>query len=614
MNSAHEQGAANGRSFRRVLLVAFVAGVVGLIYVAPHIAFRFELGDDYRYPFLGMVDERSYGARIQEAYQGNYSIGNPYLLEHKKAPYAQPPLPEIILALLYRTSGVTVGEGMVLSDFFFPALTFVLIHFFLRALTNSFGISLIGAAFVMLSSTVIMGIPHIVLELLGKIGVAPVELIPNSTYLISRAVNNQLTVVPFLLTMMSIYALYRGGGYAFVILGGICQGMHYYIAPFYWGYVLVGSGVLCAYLLFVAKDRRGMWMIIALNGIGLLLSVFYWIHTLKLMTSPIFQESAVPLLHSVRAPFLSKREILTVLCFLILYRRKDARYFFFASFMLGSLICENQQLITGRTFANFHFIYTSGLILIISMVVLFENLTSEVTGYRFLRFIRKGKTGTVTAMSVALFLLLNAFYVQSIYYLADRRKPIGLLEAPRSRWMQYQSLHEPFQWLRQHADKKKDVVVSSEEVSSLLPIFTELNVLANRFADLYIVPQDELIDRWLIRFRIYGISSEELDSFVEKDVLPYYTPYIAHIVDWFCLVDGERKQEAKKRLSGRYLELTEVRLPELLRAYHVRYVFLSPFEEEAFGRGKGIVDLSKYPFLTKVYDRNGIKLYEFGRQ
>ena len=112
----------SSKDYHRVLLVAFGALVVGFIYVAPHVAFILELGDDYHYPFLGMTDERHYGGRIREAYEGNYSIGNPFLLEYKKAPYIFPPLPDVVLALLYRTFGLSVEVGMVVSDFVFPFL------------------------------------------------------------------------------------------------------------------------------------------------------------------------------------------------------------------------------------------------------------------------------------------------------------------------------------------------------------------------------------------------------------------------------------------------------------------------------------------------------------
>jgi len=109
MYAEDREGLHSDMNYSRTLLVVFAALLTGLIYVAPHVAFRIELGDDYRYPFLGMADERSYGARIQDAYEGNYTLGNSFLLEHKDAPYLQPPAGEIALALLYRAFGLSVG-------------------------------------------------------------------------------------------------------------------------------------------------------------------------------------------------------------------------------------------------------------------------------------------------------------------------------------------------------------------------------------------------------------------------------------------------------------------------------------------------------------------------
>jgi len=634
---------------RRLLLLLFAAFVVGFIYVAPHVAFILELGDDYHYPFLGMTDERHYGGRIQEAYQGNYSLGNPFLLEYKDAPNVFPPLPDVALALLYRSFGLSVAEGLVVSDFVFPVLTFLLLYLFLHNLTRSFGISLLGAAFIMLCSVGILGFPHIFISFLGKIGWLPEGRIPNSSYLFSRAVNNQFNVIPFLITMICIHAVYEGKGYFYVILGGICQGMHYYIAPFYWGYVLMGSILLCVYLMWKPENRRRAYPIIALNAIGIVLSLPYWINLFEIMNTPIFAEMAERhSLRSSRSIFLSKREFLTVMCFLLLYRRRDERYFFFASFLCGSIICENQQLVTGKTLSNYHFIYTSGVIAVVSMVILYENLTSPVSGFSFLKRLREGQWARAVAWTVAICLLINASYVQASYYLAERRKPLGASEMPRTRWKEYQYLYGPFQWLEQHADSERDVIVASEEVSSLLPIFTDLNVLANRYATSYVFPTSDLIDRWLVRFRIYGVSDEELDSFLDRKVLPYEIPYLAHMFGWKHQGVETLRHKTKQRLAARYRQLTEERLPELLKKYHVRYILSSPFEDQevhdptldvdlskfpgddlfqvakAYGKYAvtpidakkepeltGAVDLARYGFLTKVYDRDGFALYEF---
>jgi hypothetical protein len=635
--------------YRRALLVAFSAFMVGLIYVAPHIAFILELGDDYHYPFLGMTDERHYAGRIREAYQGNYSLGNPFLLEHKDQPYLTPPVPDVALALLFRAFGLSVEDGMVVSDFVFPILTFLLFYCFLQTLTRSFGISLLGTAFIMLCSVGILGFPHLFISFLGEIGLLPEGRIPNSSYLFSRAVNNQFNVIPFLITMICIYAIYQGKGYFYVILGGICQGIHYYIAPFYWGYVLMGSILLCVYLMWKPDNRRRAYPIIALNVIGIVLSLPYWIHMFELMNTSVLDFMADrQSLRASRSIFLSKREFLTVLCFLLIYRRKDERYFFLASFLCGSLICENQQLVTGKTLSNYHFIYTSGVIAVISMVVLYENLTNRVTGFEIIKGLREERWARPIAWALAIFLLINASYVQASYYLAERRKPLGASEMPRTRWQEYQSLYEPFQWLEQHADSERDVIVASEEVSSLLPIFTDFDVLANRYATIYVFPTTDLIDRWLVRFRIYGVSDEELDSFLDRKVLPYEIPYLAHMFGWKYQGIATLRHKTKQRLAVRYRQLTEERLPELLEQYHVRYILSSPYEDQEYhdptldvdlskfpgddlfqvakaymnyavaprdpGEGTeltGAIDLAEHGFLTKVYDRDGFALYEF---
>ncbi len=52
----------------------------------------------------------------------------------------------------------------------------------------------------------------------------------------------------------------------------------------------------------------------------------------------------------------------------------------------------------------------------------------------------------------------------------------------------------------------------------------------------------------------------------------------------------------------------DVVLP-LLRQYHVRYIYVGPFERESYPE-QGLAKFENAPGLSPVYDRDGVKIWE----
>ena len=219
-----------------------------------------------------------------------------------------------------------------------------------------------------------------------------------------------------------------------------------------------------------------------------------------------------------RTPFLSTREIVPVLLFLVLYPGKDRRYLFLASFLVGGLICENQHLVTGRQFAFFKYtLYTNGPVVWIALFTLLARFAEKKNNITLVRWIAEQAKPAAFVCLAGLF--INGIFTQTVFYRAEKRQPLSAYEVSSSRWKSYQDYYPDFEWLKKNGSNQ-DVVLASEEVSTLIPCFTQLNILINHFVLASpAVSYQELLERWFVKFRFFDITPEEIRGYLDEHIL-----------------------------------------------------------------------------------------------
>ena len=111
-------------------LTAIVVSIVlGLIIISPHLRMRLEIGDNFKGVYSSFTDDEIYyQARIKEAAEGHFGIGNSYINEHQNDLFIHPPIPEWIFAVLVMVSGFSVPSVTLLGGFIFPAVCFLLLY------------------------------------------------------------------------------------------------------------------------------------------------------------------------------------------------------------------------------------------------------------------------------------------------------------------------------------------------------------------------------------------------------------------------------------------------------------------------------------------------------
>src|SRR3989338_8166289 len=136
----------------RALVLAFC---VGIIILLPTLLSIQKIGlDNFKgiYPMLS-DDEDHYMAEVKEAYDGHFSMGNPYIKEYKETLYTQPPVGPAYYAIFAKVFNVSVGTATTINDFILPFIAVLLLYSLFFLITKSRKISLIFSAIFFISFT-----------------------------------------------------------------------------------------------------------------------------------------------------------------------------------------------------------------------------------------------------------------------------------------------------------------------------------------------------------------------------------------------------------------------------------------------------------------------------
>ena len=556
--------------------------LVGVIFVLPHVLFIADLGADYQGIILMGTDaEEHYAARVREIYDGHYTLSNAFLYEHKSGPYMQPPLPELLMGLVGKLGGLSVGELFIAADFVLPAAMFLLAYGFMLLLTDSRAASVLGA------SLLVLGHHLVGPELPASLRFVLTGALPRVPLIFSRPVNPQLNLLFFFGCLFFLYRAVRDEGWRDVVLAGALLGVQFYTYPYCWTFLYIGGSILFTFAL-LRKEYRLCRRLAVVVGIGAVVSLPYWINLAASVRLPAYAESARRLgMIASRAPSISKQLLVSIPLFALLYRPRNLRYCFLLSLLISGFVVLNQNVVTARHMVSAHWHwYTNKPTVIIVLAVLLQNFFSVKGWGARLRHRLSPWMGSLAVGLVVAFLVGESLFVQ-----------VSALNVQQDRYVGYQSLAGAFAWLNANG-APDSVVLAAEPTATLLAVYTHNNVYVNYYCQYYVLDDAELWSRHLRALRFWGLSESEVAAYIDHWSGRFFGLYYRDLYGDY-LVPPEKLE----RLLTEYRSYLDADVGDMSHAYRIDYVFYGPHEEEQFG------DLPDYPgLLSEVYADQHVRI------
>jgi hypothetical protein len=426
--------------------------------VLPFAGFQWRLGA--RYQGVACVfndDELFYLARIRDVMDGHGGQGNAYLWERKREPALHVFLAEYMLAQPLALFGIEVTAGRVLYSALLVPLAFLLTYSILRRIgLNRFRAAL-GASFLFFGLF---------------------------CFRFNRPVSPQFNFLFWLLEYLLLIRIVRGGaGREVWLAAALILGAVFNLYPYYWTHFAVWIAMLAGALLLRGERQLALGAMGVL-GAGALLGVPYFYLAHRAGQLPYYWESLTRLglvwtyfpsgLRVVAGSLLTSG--LYALALRANWVRWDRETIFHLSGVASAAVVVNQHVITGMNLEfSAHYLLQSVFTGVFAMAHLWRNATPAW---------ERRLAWAVPAILAAVVTLGFVGYCGRALTMpegADRQ----------------QRLAEVFRWMRSNV-AKDEVVLASEAVADLIPVYTSANVLYARNANLFLLPDDEVVERFAV--------------------------------------------------------------------------------------------------------------------
>ncbi|MEK7167615.1 MAG: hypothetical protein AAB791_01280 [Patescibacteria group bacterium] len=568
---------------KKSLLLIILALLVGLFYVMPQLVFQWSLKGDFQgVSRLINDDELYYMARAQEAVDGHYFISNPYFAEYKNGLPMQTFLPDLIVAMPAKISGISISQLYVFYDFLFPFILFILTYFIFHLLTkNRFWSTILSFSLI-----------------LGKY-----------FFVFNRPMNPQFVFI-FVLSLILLLLVILSGrdkkNNWLVLLAGINFGLLFNFYTYFWTYFITVISLLAVYLLF-KKNFYLLKKIIGVLVIGLAVGIPYFYQVWQSGKLEFFQETIQRIgLISTRLPSGMETNILALaaLVFFAIHWRSVCKrgekaevtgVFLFLG-VIAALINMNQHVITGKNmFFSSHYDMISFFFIAFAFIYLLQQIKKP-------SFLANSKTFKIAALA--------AMVVFFAFQFSD------VLKFDYASELNSQRYAKIFRWLNGNTPKDA-VVMANPDLSSYIPAYTHNNVFFSFGGVLFFVSDKEVLDRFVLNNFWQNSFNEE---FVKEN---FHSVYGYQYDAQGGRVKQKNKLKTVFRLEGE--DLDQVYYPSekvkavldyrrnikeedwisALKKYRIDYLAIDGTNANDLN-----LESKKFDFLKLTYEINGIRLYK----
>ncbi len=389
-----------------------LAVIVGLIYLFPHLVYLSQPGT-YNPLYIsqnrGFMDEAIYSAGVQEVLEGNLIPTDLTVFEHKHGLMIYGPLPFIIMAILAKLFG-GLTPLLIISDFIFSALTFIIFYILAKKITSSHNLSLIGSVLLLFFYRIFIPPPTITFAGL-KTYLTSIFLNTaqgNANFWLSRFMHPQITLPLLLLTILIIWKAFETKHKLYFLASAILLAANVYSYFYNWTYLFVFCTIFSLMMLVYIHNKEGKYqehisqketpsqflhplnkkLFLALIGTIFLLIILcipYLLNTIQIQDMDITARSGIEYTQAVE-PISVVFVLLILLIFtILLVKRKNNSTFthritqiitkmdqpsiVLLTLLLSSIIVLNIQLILGYTIQNDHY-YSRILVPIVILSIL----------------------------------------------------------------------------------------------------------------------------------------------------------------------------------------------------------------------------------------------------
>jgi len=539
--------------------------ISGILMVLPVFYFESKLGSNFHGIIPEVVnDELFYYARVKDVVDGHPLLGNAYLFEHKSALPQQVFLAEYLLAQPIKLFNLNINTAHLIYNFLFPVIAFILTYLALYLISKSRFWAIIFSLFLFFG-----------LYLIDFI--RPVSPQFNFIFWLTQfiflwlLVNSQNNPISNLQHSHVIRRL------VLLCANALNFGLLFYIYAYYWTFYLIFFAVFLALSFINSKyfhnSNYGSKQIIKIIVGGLILAIPYFYFNYLASQLPYYTETLTRLgmIYSrfpsgMRIIFWSALGLATFGWFLWRKIIKwDTKTIFFVSGISASIIAVNQHLITGRNLEfSSHYSMGAMFFLVFAAAYLWQKLRERQNNLKLL-------SASLTVAFIFI-IFLGAFSYLKIFALNEKNIYI-------------QNYAAIFEWLNKNTPKDS-VVYANPDLSGLVPVYTANNVYFVREANLFLVSDAEVLDRFILNNFFENINKD----FIIENVRSVYG--VRYIDAYGHTVQGNKL----RRLLGIKPE-PEVYLPEDA----VQKVLSRAKELQS---GDFIKELNQYRIDYLIWDKN----------
>lgn len=565
-----------------------LAALLSLLVAFPQVAFRVQHADDGVYQGIELLPDNSWPPRVREIQDG-HGLGSIYYKDGKGDPYLFQPVGSMTVAYMGEAFGLDFNNTLLLSRVILAFIVFLLIYGFVFLFCRDKLVALSSASLLLLADSV-MNLSSLK-QLLS--GVSPSNFLN-----IGLPVNPAMIYIPLFAFLAAFWVFYQKRDYRWGIASAALLGLNFYVYFYSWTYLYAFGGFLVL-LHLVRKQWREALRIAAVFCGAVVLAIPYVLNIYRASQYPTYAEIGQRFgIIATHAPlFVGLVVILSLVVFLFWFPREDRRkYLFGLALLLAPFATMNQQILTGKEMqaAHYHWYFHKPMAVLFVIMVAFSLLSRLKTiWYRqaFAVFV------IVVSFSIGAFIQVNS-------YLSDRGDA-GIVAVERQKY------GPVMDWLNQNATKE-EVVLSNNEVSYMVSMYTPLNVLYHRAAQYALVATEErLLDTLFTFYRLRGVGAQDAREvfFAErKDISIYlYGIYYRQLSGAYEAIPDEKINDYIARYKATLATPAAEWLKQVMAKYEVSYVVWDKKANPDW-------QVEKYTFFKKVAAFNDITIYRFNQR
>ena len=601
-------------------VVIFLALLVGLIYVFPHIIYLHEPGQYnplYVAPSRAFMDESIYAAGVEKVLEGHLIPSDLTLPNINSGIFIYGPVPFIIIALLAKICAAIVPTSLIsqpiistiiLSDFIFAALTFLIFYFLSKIITKSHRISIISSLLLLFFYRLFIPPPTLSPSSIVQFLFSAVTNFTkdNTNFWLSRFVHPQISLPLLLITIIVTYLAITKKEWKYYVLLTLSLALNIYTYFYNWTYLLIFF--ITVFTITQLQSKKINIKFILSFILLVCLAIPYVINSIELKSADITLRSGIQYGHFFEPISILYIILLFIIIIIVINKnQKDqnqssisikkvsllqkarkyletisAEDIIIISTLVAAIISINIQLVTGYTIQNDH--YHSRVIVPIILLTI---------GYIVTKIVPRKMKESSTSNKLKFFYVSSVVLILILATFNQIQETIGQHQTYSFTKDQYELLT----FLQSEVPKESVILTSDLTWNMWIPAYTT-NHLFFPYSASTLASKEEMENRFYYTYDLFNYTPEQMatdlnapSSYTRIQTSKNVTSLQTYLRSYIYLdelypveIHGILKERKYNQffltsLVERY-PLFQRSHPSLLEKYHVDYILLTADQKE----------------------------------